>query len=227
MKDTFEDFLVQQVPQISLPDFLLNLALSAALALGLRFLYTRVGTARTNRSLFADNFLLVSMTTMLIISVVKSSLALSLGLVGALSIVRFRTALKDPQELAYLFLCIAVGLGLGADQRKVTVAGWAAISLLLLVFHRLRRGKATSLAPLMIHVSAPKESGLDIEKARRELQPHCRYLDLKQFSLGPERTECVFFAEMTGIASLQAAQAGLAASVPKADISFSDVSGIL
>ena len=58
---------------------------------------------------------------MVMITIVKSSLALSLGLVGALSIVRFRTAIKEPEELSYAFLSIAIGLGLGADQRLTTL----------------------------------------------------------------------------------------------------------
>jgi hypothetical protein len=61
------------------------------------------------------------LTTILVISVVKASLALSLGLVGALSIVRFRTAVKEPEELLYLFIAIAIGIGLGAEQRLSTV----------------------------------------------------------------------------------------------------------
>ena len=61
-----------------------------------------------------------TVATVVVISIVKSSLALSLGLVGALSIVRFRSAIKEPEELAYLFLSIGIGLGLGAGQRVVT-----------------------------------------------------------------------------------------------------------
>ncbi len=56
---------------------------------------------------------MLTVITLLVISIVKSSLALSLGLVGALSIVRFRTAIKDPEELIYLFFSIAIGLGMG------------------------------------------------------------------------------------------------------------------
>ena len=70
----------------------------------------------------------ICLTTLLVISVVKSSLALSLGLVGALSIVRFRTPIKEPEELAYIFLSIAIGLALGADQREV-----AALSLVIIL----------------------------------------------------------------------------------------------
>ena len=61
------------------------------------------------------------MTTAFIISIVKSSLALSLGLVGALSIIRFRTAIKEPEEISYLFICIGIGLGLGANYKLITI----------------------------------------------------------------------------------------------------------
>ena len=75
-------------------------------------MYIKYGGTLSNRPAFAKNFVLVSITTMLVISIVKSSLALSLGLIGALSIVRFRAAIKEPEELSYLFLVIAIGLGL-------------------------------------------------------------------------------------------------------------------
>ena len=65
----------------------------------------------------------MGITTTIVITIVKSSLALSLGLVGALSIVRFRAAIKEPEELVYLFLVIAIGLGCGAGQIYITVIG--------------------------------------------------------------------------------------------------------
>jgi hypothetical protein len=67
-------------------------------------------------------FPLLALVTTGVIAVVKSSLALSLGLVGALSIVRFRAAIKDPEELVYLFLCIGIGLALGAEQPLLAIA---------------------------------------------------------------------------------------------------------
>ena len=65
----------------------------------------------------------MGITTTIVITIVKSSLALSLGLVGALSIVRFRAAIKEPEELVYLFLIISTGLGCGAGQIKITFIG--------------------------------------------------------------------------------------------------------
>ncbi|HAE74801.1 MAG TPA: DUF4956 domain-containing protein, partial [Alphaproteobacteria bacterium] len=73
------------------------------------------------------------------ITIVKSSLALSLGLVGALSIVRFRTPIKEPEELAYLFIAIAMGLGLGADQTLPTVLASLVILVTMALFKWTRR----------------------------------------------------------------------------------------
>jgi len=75
---------------------------------------------------------ILGVATCIVIMIVKSSLALSLGLVGALSIVRFRAAIKEPEELVYLFLIIAAGLGCGAGQLKITIVG--IIFALLIIF---------------------------------------------------------------------------------------------
>jgi uncharacterized membrane protein YhiD involved in acid resistance len=82
----------------------------------LRALYQRFGGSMSNRENLANIFPVLTAITVVMIFVVKSSLALSLGLVGALSIVRFRTAIKTPEELVYLFLCIGVGLAFGAEH---------------------------------------------------------------------------------------------------------------
>lgn len=94
--------------------------------------YIKYGNSLSNRKAFAKNFLVLATTTMFIITVVKSSLALSLGLVGALSIVRFRSAIKEPEELTYLFLTIAIGLGCGAGQILVTLLSFVFIVLFII-----------------------------------------------------------------------------------------------
>ena len=99
----FQKFLITQEQVISVNDFLLNAAVIIVLSAILEFTYIKCARTISNRRQFAGVFMLIAFTTMLIISIVKSSLALSLGLVGALSIVRFRAAIKEPEELAYLF----------------------------------------------------------------------------------------------------------------------------
>jgi len=90
----FEQYLEQFTNTINLTDFFIGFLLTALLATLIRWFYIRYGEAVSNRTRVANNFLPLALVTMLIITIVKSSLALSLGLVGALSIVRFRAAIK-------------------------------------------------------------------------------------------------------------------------------------
>ena len=82
---TFEQFLTTQSAQILMLEFVVNLLLAGVLAYVLSLVYVRYGRSLSNRRSFSGNFILIAMTTMVIITVVKSSLALSLGLVGAYS----------------------------------------------------------------------------------------------------------------------------------------------
>lgn len=110
---------------INLPDFILNLIVVGVLCYLIKIFYKKFSTTLSNREEFSKNFILLGIATCIVITIVKNSLALSLGLVGALSIVRFRAAIKEPEELVYLFLVIATGLGGGAGQIKITISGMA------------------------------------------------------------------------------------------------------
>lgn len=134
---TFEEFLANQSPHIDLSSFTFNLILTFVLCTLLAYLYTVHGSSISNRQLFSRNLVIIGMTTMVIITIVKSSLALSLGLVGALSIVRFRTPIKEPEELSFLFLSIAIGLGMGASQKEVTVMGFIIIGAVIFFRRKL------------------------------------------------------------------------------------------
>ena len=122
-----------ELTPLSISMLIFNLGIGIILSLMLRWHFKRFGSTLSNREEFAQVFPFILLTTILITTVVKSSLALSLGLVGALSIVRFRTPIKEPEELAYLFMAIAMGLGLGANQTLPTVIA-AAIILATMAF---------------------------------------------------------------------------------------------
>ena len=130
------DFFLNQSIQIDLNGFVVSLLCSVVLSLLIQVFYIKFSSTLSNRMNFSKNFVLLGATTCIIIVIVKNSLALSLGLVGALSIVRFRAAIKEPEELVYLFLVIAVGLGCGAGQIKVIIAG-ISISLLVIFAYYL------------------------------------------------------------------------------------------
>ncbi len=116
--------------------FVINLIVCTLLAMSVAKFYVSYGNAVSNRARFAANFVPLALTTMSIMVIVKPSVALSLGLVGALSIVRFRAAIKDPEELTYLFLTIGVGLATGADQPFIAII---VVSFILLFLYLSKR----------------------------------------------------------------------------------------
>ena len=137
VSDSFKQFLVTESPQIPLLGFSVNLIAAGLVSSLLGFIYIRYGNSLSNRKSFSKNLILISVTTMVIITIVKSSLALSLGLVGALSIVRFRAAIKEPEELAYLFMAIAIGLGFGADQAATILTAFVIIVVFIVIYIRI------------------------------------------------------------------------------------------
>lgn len=105
---------------VSLLPTLFGFVLCIAMAFVLRAFYVQRSFSLTGKSHIAAILPILSAIVFIVIVVVKSSLALSLGLVGALSIVRFRTPIKEPEELVYLFMAIAIGLGYGAGHLVIT-----------------------------------------------------------------------------------------------------------
>ena len=132
MNDLLNQFNLDSGEKFSFVNYLINIVLSAILLYILSRVYVKFGRSLSNRYQLSKVLIIVGVTTFIIISIVKSSLALSLGLVGALSIIRFRTAIKEPEELGYFFMAIAIGLGFGANQLLPTVIGANVCSAILL-----------------------------------------------------------------------------------------------
>ena len=137
----------------------------------------------------------IAVITFLIISVVKSSLALSLGLVGALSIIRFRAAIKEPEELAYLFIAISIGLGFGANQGVITSIAVLIIILALLI----TRNKARSVdnENLFLTIMSDKPKDIDSKIIISILERYSSTLDLKRLEESNTKIELSFLIELT------------------------------
>ncbi len=165
----WKSFLQADQPASDPRTLLVNLGLVLILGQVLVWHYLRFSPVLSNKRKFSRVFVFIAATTMLVIAVVQSSLALSLGLVGALSIIRFRTPIKEPEELAYLFLSIGIGLGLGANQRLVTVL---AFGVILGYMALISLGKTSALPPrLLVHLSGTlvASEGASTESVLREL----------------------------------------------------------
>lgn len=189
----WEQYLTKAQAQISVFEFFISLILTAITAYILKRTYTKFGLALSNRSNFGNIFVPIAMTTMIIITIVKSSLALSLGLVGALSIVRFRAAIKEPEELAYLFVCIAIGLGYGANQINVTIIGFLmTIMAIILIRKSAFKAEKTNVMYLTISKKPNSKSRININKMLEILEKHTAEIDLKRLDESPSTNEISF-----------------------------------
>jgi len=225
MFQTFEEFLVASRAQIPVVWFITNLSLTAFLSLILSQIYVRYGTSLSNRKLFGRNFLLITMTTMLIISIVKSSLALSLGLVGALSIIRFRAAIKEPEELAYLFLAIAIGLGFGANQGVITVIAFIIISVIVILNNKLSHNNYEN-QNLHLTINSDNPQKIAVDKIIEILKKHCLAVDLRRLDETDVIIETSFLIEFNDFDQLKKIGNALRQLDDKLKFSFIDNKGV-
>lgn len=133
-QDIFKSDFLSSVDSISLVDIALALVLSFALGLFIFFVYKKTYMGVMYSSSFGVTLVALTMITTVVILAVTSNVVLSLGMVGALSIVRFRAAIKEPLEIAFLFWAIAAGIVLAAGLIVLAVIGSAVIGLILIVF---------------------------------------------------------------------------------------------
>jgi len=145
---------------------------------------------------------------MIVITIVKSSLALSLGLVGALSIVRFRTAIKEPEELVYFFIAIAIGLGMGANQRLLTLVGVAIIAIYIII-QNINSEKQEVLQNLIVTVSNTSNSELNEKEIIGVLKKYCSRIDLRRLDEANSTTELSFSAEFKSLENILEAKTEL------------------
>ena len=132
--DIFKSGFLENVTSVSLFDMALALLLALGLGLFIFLVYKKTFSGVMYSSSFGVTLLALTMITTLVILAVTSNVVLSLGMVGALSIVRFRTAVKEPLDLAFLFWSIAVGIVLAAGMIPLAVIGSVLIGIVLLVF---------------------------------------------------------------------------------------------
>ena len=217
------DIDITTAAPISLTNLLVALAIGTVIAFALSFHYRKFGSTLSNRDEFSRVFLFVILTTVLIITVVKSSLALSLGLVGALSIVRFRTPIKEPEELSYLFIAIATGLGLGADQRIPTIVAVLLILTVGAVWQSNSKSRSTKNLFLSIELndSAATEQS-KLEEICELVNKHSKGSDLRRVDRRESILEATFFVDMEDASALSGLMKSLNELDPEVGVSFID-----
>ena len=132
--DIFKSSFLNNVAAVSVFDMVLAMALAFGLGLFIFFIYKKTYAGVMYSSSFGVTLVALTLITTLVILAVTSNVVLSLGMVGALSIVRFRTAIKEPMDIAFLFWSIAAGIVLAAGMIPLAVLGSVMIGLILLFF---------------------------------------------------------------------------------------------
>ena len=133
-QDIFKSSFLENVTSVSLLDMALALILAFGIGLFILLVYKKTFSGVMYSSSFGVTLVALAMITTMVILAVTSNVVLSLGMVGALSIVRFRAAIKEPLDIAFLFWSIAVGIVLAAGMIPLAVIGSVVIGLILLVF---------------------------------------------------------------------------------------------
>lgn len=156
--DIFKSSFLEEIGSFSILDMVIALALSFAMGLFINFIYRKTFRGVMFSKTFGVALMALTMITTLVILAVTSNVVLSLGMVGALSIVRFRTAIKEPLDIAFLFWSIAVGIVLGAGLIPLAVFGSIVIGVMLLLFAKRKGQDAPYLLVLRCRNEAAEQA---------------------------------------------------------------------
>ena len=168
--------------ELDLFSIIFNFIMCVLMSFIARLFYIKYSTSLTGKHHIGTVIPILSTIVFLVILIVKSSLALSLGLVGALSIVRFRTPIKEPEELVYLFLSIAIGLGYAAGYTFLTTI--ITLAILGMIFLWLSNRKIDNKNEYNLILSWENES-INFEKITDEIMEISSSLKLIRFNKGP------------------------------------------
>ena len=151
--DVFKSSFLSNINSFSTLDVILSLGLAFVIGLFIFLIYKKTYQGVMYSDSFGVSLIAMSMITSLVIIAVTSNVVLSLGMVGALSIVRFRTAIKEPMDIAFLFWAIAVGIVLGAGLLPLAIIGSVIIGIIIVVFSTRKIGDT----PYILVVSCENE----------------------------------------------------------------------
>ena len=193
-RNQLENFFLNSNVDISLTNFVIAIIISAILAYIVKISYIKVSRSLNDKEHFSEIFIPLAIITTLVITVVKFSLALSLGLVGALSIVRFRAAIKEPEELVYLFFVIGIGLANGANQFMIAIISTFIIILILYlrtIYNDKKDSNSLTESSTNILQLQIDDKKIDSEKIVERIKKNLNYLNLKSFSSGLEQDNLI------------------------------------
>lgn len=185
-RNAFSD-LFTEMTSATFFDYLVTLSVSFVLGILLYWIYGLTYKGVAYQKSFHESLIFMCMISAMIITTISANIVLSLGMVGALSIVRFRTPIKDPMDMMYLYLCIGVGIATGARQYSIAAFGTIFIGILLFLFSRKKPGRTTYM--LVIRYTGDRN-----EEIKKSLSKYS--ITFKSSAVTDEMTELTL--EITG-----------------------------
>lgn len=207
--DIFKSSFLENVTSVSILDMVLALVLAFGMGTFIFLVYKKTYQGVMYSSSFGTTLVALTMITTVVILAVTSNVVLSLGMVGALSIVRFRTAIKEPLDIAFLFWSIAVGIVLAAGMIPLAVIGSVVIGVILLVFVNKKQNCKPYILVLSVENASAEKTARDyIEKnvkkyivKSKTVQKGLIELNLEINLLGTDTDFINALADMNGVNS--------------------------
>ncbi len=222
MNELIDQFDLNVPESFSIQTYVFGILICAVLLYLLSLVYIKFGKAISNRAQLSRVLILVGITTFIIISIVKSSLALSLGLVGALSIVRFRTAIKEPEELGYFFIAISIGLGMGANQLLPTLIGFFVLVLVIVVLSKSSLKNSISQNLIISMTSQKQEKSKVTGEISQIVQASANQVDLKRMKYSEDRINLNFLINVASLDTINEINDNLLGLNDSMEITFID-----
>lgn len=160
--DIFKSSFLESVTEFSILDTVIGLAFALAIGLFIFLVYKKTFSGVMYSTGFALSLIGLSLVTTLVIMAVTSNVVLSLGMVGALSIVRFRAAIKEPMEIVFLFWAIAAGIVIGAGMIPLAVAGSVIIGVVLILFANRKHIETPYIVVINAENDAAEKAAIDL-----------------------------------------------------------------
>lgn len=162
--DIFKSSFTENIASFSIMDTAIAMVLAFCIGLFIFMVYKKTFNGVLYSTSFGVSLMAMTLITTFVILAVTSNVVLSLGMVGALSIVRFRTAVKEPLDIAYLFWAIASGIVLGAGMIPLAVIGTVLIGILMLVFVNRKPGENPYIVVVRCADEAAERACMDLMK---------------------------------------------------------------
>ena len=202
---------------LNTPELLINLLVCIVASFILRAVYVRKSISLSGKFHIGIVIPLLAIVVFLVITIVKSSLALSLGLVGALSIVRFRTPIKEPEELVYLFIAISLGLGYGANQTFITSLVFVILMILILFWLSRKSNTFETDYNMLVDFT---NTEVPISQILDSVKEHAISMDIKNYNFCGEDTSVFLAVNFDNCEAMENLSTKLKELHPKISCSF-------